>query len=203
MMIHDIKVGHLPLSSFNLINSTKQNKEMMNTMMKIILLFLFTVSCTSFRPHALNKVFSSRKIMTSVLANNNNNDAFDSSELEYGSSSSGTKSSNKPTVTSTGPKSSPSEDGLWKIDSDSAEIEVGSSSAAQRKVLEPSLTKPVSQVSTPAKPSQVNNNPIALSSSEATGFDFGLLIAFPIMIGTLGLFFVFPFIGESLSQGSN
>ena len=139
--------------------------------MKIILLFLFTVSCTSFRPYALNKVFSSRKIMTSVLANNN--DAYDSS------------------------------DGLWKIDSDSAEIEVGSSSAAQKKVPEPSLTKPVSQVSTPAKTSPVNNNPIALSSSEATGFDFGLLIAFPIMIGTLGLFFVFPFIGESLSQGSN
>ena len=135
--------------------------------MKIILLFLFTISCTSFRPHALNKVFSSRKIMTSVLANND------------------------------------SSDGLWKIDSDSAEIEVGSSSAAQKKVLEPSLTKPVSQVSTPAKTSPVNNNPIALSSSEATGFDFGLLIAFPIMIGTLGLFFVFPFIGESLSQGSN
>ncbi len=37
-------------------------------------------------------------------------------------------------------------------------------------------------------------------SSAGTGFDIGLLIAFPVIVATLGLFFVFPLLTDSLSK---
>lgn len=43
---------------------------------------------------------------------------------------------------------------------------------------------------------------LANFSAGSSGFDLGLLIAFPVIIGTLGLFFVFPFVGERLAGGS-
>lgn len=38
-----------------------------------------------------------------------------------------------------------------------------------------------------------------MSKSESGAFDVGLLIAFPIIIGTLGLFFVFPLIRDQIA----
>ncbi len=43
---------------------------------------------------------------------------------------------------------------------------------------------------------------LANFSAGSSGFDIGLLIAFPVIIGTLALFFVFPFVGEKLAGGS-
>ena len=43
---------------------------------------------------------------------------------------------------------------------------------------------------------------LANFSAGSSAFDFGLLIAFPVIIGTLALFFVFPFVGEKLAGGS-
>lgn len=43
---------------------------------------------------------------------------------------------------------------------------------------------------------------LANFSAGSGAFDFGLLIAFPVIIGTLALFFVFPFVGEKLAGGS-
>ena len=40
----------------------------------------------------------------------------------------------------------------------------------------------------------------ALSANENTAFDVGLLIAAPIILGTLGLFFVFPLLIPSLQN---
>lgn len=168
-----------------------QGRERMNSLLKSTLLLIFSICCACFRPHAFSKVYST-KIVTSIRAANK--DAFDSSELEYGSSS----SSKQPSISASSPKKNLA-DGIWKIDSDSAEIEVGSSSSAQMKSSDSSVSKPPSSS---APSSTQPNKPIALSSSEGTGFDLGLLIAFPVIVGTLGLFFVFPFIGESLSQGS-
>ena len=37
-------------------------------------------------------------------------------------------------------------------------------------------------------------------SSAGSGFDIGLLIAFPVIVGTLGLFFVFPLLTDSLNK---
>lgn len=41
------------------------------------------------------------------------------------------------------------------------------------------------------------------TSNESSGFDIGLLIAFPLMIGTLGFFLFFPYVGEILSGASS
>lgn len=41
---------------------------------------------------------------------------------------------------------------------------------------------------------------VALSSAGGGAFDAGLLIAFPVIVGTLFLFFVFPFVGPQLAQ---
>ena len=43
---------------------------------------------------------------------------------------------------------------------------------------------------------------LANFSAGSSGFDIGLLIAFPVIIGTLALFFIFPFVGEKLAGGS-
>ena len=43
---------------------------------------------------------------------------------------------------------------------------------------------------------------VAAFSAGGQGFDIGLAIAFPIIIGTLALFFVFPFVGAQLAGGS-
>ena len=61
-----------------------------------------------------------------------------------------------------------------------------------------SVIQPVQVV----KPKVVEKPSTALSSEKTTAFDVGLLIAFPIMIGTLGFFFLFPIFGEQWSQGS-
>lgn len=173
----------------------------MNSAFRVTLLLIFSICCVSFRTHAsIKKAFSVKVGSSFSIQAINNKDALDSSELEFGSSTrSSSQLSVSPLISTTFSSKTNSDDGLWKIDLDSAEIEVGSSSAAQRKALEPSLTKPVPP-SAP-KSNQGSSNPIALSSSEATGFDYGLLVAFPVMIGTLGFFFLFPFIGETLSQG--
>lgn len=39
----------------------------------------------------------------------------------------------------------------------------------------------------------------SLTEGETGAFDFGLLLAFPVIIGTLALFFVFPLIKDQLA----
>lgn len=46
-----------------------------------------------------------------------------------------------------------------------------------------------------------DNKALPLSAGNS-GFDLGLLIAFPVIVGTLALFFLFPFLGEKLAGGS-
>jgi hypothetical protein len=79
-------------------------------------------------------------------------------------------------------------------DYDSSELNYGSSNDyknAQKKITVEEnsniRTEDIKKVST------------ALSSA-GSGFDVGLLIAFPVIVGTLGLFFVFPLLIDSLSK---
>jgi hypothetical protein len=51
-------------------------------------------------------------------------------------------------------------------------------------------------------PTAESDKQLANFSAGSSGFDLGLLIAFPIIVGTLALFFVFPFVGEKLAGGS-
>ena len=51
-------------------------------------------------------------------------------------------------------------------------------------------------------PNAESDKQLANFSAGSSGFDLGLLIAFPIIVGTLALFFVFPFVGEKLAGGS-
>lgn len=69
--------------------------------------------------------------------------------------------------------------------------------------LEPPVTaatevssKQVSITPTPTTPTTVST---AMSNKESKAFDVGLLIAFPIMIGTLALFFVFPLMKDQIA----
>jgi hypothetical protein len=59
-------------------------------------------------------------------------------------------------------------------------------------------TESVSMVDTSAMD---DNKALPLSAGNS-GFDLGLLIAFPVIVGTLALFFLFPFLGEKLAGGS-
>jgi len=50
-------------------------------------------------------------------------------------------------------------------------------------------------------PSSSSSSPLeGISSAENKAFDAGLLIAFPVIVATLGLFFFFPFIRENLAS---
>ena len=58
---------------------------------------------------------------------------------------------------------------------------------------------PVPVVPSPSSPSSSSSSAEGISSSENKAFDAGLLIAFPVIVATLGLFFFFPFIRENLA----
>lgn len=79
---------------------------------------------------------------------------------------------------------------------------------AAKKELESASTKNSVQLEqtvgpvTPT-PAFAKSSQLSLTSNESSGFDIGLLIAFPLMIGTLGFFLFFPFIGEILSASSS
>jgi len=119
---------------------------------------------------------------------------------------------------------SPSAD-AWKVDDDSSELEAMSSSdlkyireqeakngagseqtdemrlaealVAATKNQEEDISKS-SKALTPVSSPSSSEDSFALSAGN-DAFDIGLLIAAPIIIGTLGLFFIFPLIKDQLA----
>lgn len=80
---------------------------------------------------------------------------------------------------------------------EAVEREAAEREAAQRRM----TSSPVSSA-VPAVPKQVVPAPVGMGEAMSTGgqaFDVGLLIAFPVMIGTLALFFVFPLIRDQIA----
>ena len=149
------------------------------------------VSFNPFRPQSrYSKLFEPRSKF----------DDFDSSELEFGSSSKSNlnikpKETNQASNKYKSAIRSGGDESIWNVAEDSAEIEVESSSSlSRRKEIE--NKKPLSK--------NKSLNPPQLSASEKTGFDYGLLVAFPLMIGSLAFFLFFPTLGPILSgAGSN
>ena len=96
---------------------------------------------------------------------------------------------------------------------DSSEMAAMSSSEL-KEYKEKNAIKKAAPVTPPSAPVAFpENSPVATRSSDdgkqlanfsagSSGFDIGLLIAFPVIIGTLALFFVFPFVGAQLAGGS-
>jgi len=72
--------------------------------------------------------------------------------------------------------------------------------AANHQEKDGSDAAPASASSTNAYANAANPKEMVLSQGENTAFDVGLLIAAPIIIGTLGLFFVFPLLIPSLQS---
>jgi hypothetical protein len=68
----------------------------------------------------------------------------------------------------------------------------------------PTIVTPakVDATSTTANTNSNKNAFQSLTASTNTGFDMGLLIAFPLMVGSLLFFLFFPIIGESLSSST-
>ena len=59
---------------------------------------------------------------------------------------------------------------------------------------------PVSIPVVASTPSSPSSSIEGMSSSENKAFDAGLLIAFPVIVATLGFFFFFPFLRENLAS---
>ncbi len=55
----------------------------------------------------------------------------------------------------------------------------------------------------PVAPKNVTTAPIVTSTGRTSGFDVGLLVALPLMVGALGFFLFFPLIAESLYQAGD
>jgi hypothetical protein len=117
----------------------------------------------------------------------------------------------------------------WKIDIDSSEIECESSSELQRKIVAEKLRKELEEqqrqaeakklrkerderqkvdvmrisssinISTPIAPKEVVSTVLSVGNKGVL-FDVGLFVLFPIMILTLGLFFVFPLVAPQLAK---
>lgn len=97
--------------------------------------------------------------------------------------------------------------GSFVADEDSSELEYKSSLDLERekrdkessssRFTSSSLKSPFSFTKSPG-----NDDKFELSAQGKSGFDFGLLILFPVIIGTLFLFFVFPFVGAELAKNS-
>jgi hypothetical protein len=93
-------------------------------------------------------------------------------------------------------------------------VEEEKSTSSNGEVAAPALTTAQAAVSPVAFPdagkqvapasgaSGQTDGRLANFSAGSSGFDLGLLIAFPVIIGTLALFFVFPLVGEKLAGGS-
>ena len=91
--------------------------------------------------------------------------------------------------------------GKWKVDDDTAEIEWGSSTdlkrAAEAAKAKTSFMGSLAPSSSSSSGSSSGGNQAVQATS---GFDIGLLIAFPIIVGTLGFFFLFPILGPELAK---
>lgn len=90
----------------------------------------------------------------------------------------------------------------WQIISDSSEIVCESSEDKKRLLISESAKTEKSIVST-SKTVSGSDKKVAsnrLNASENTAFDYGLLIAFPVIIGTLALFFLFPILGPKFAE---
>jgi len=87
--------------------------------------------------------------------------------------------------------------GKWKVDDDTAEIEWGSSTDLKRAA---EAAKPKSFMGSLAPSSSSSGAGGNQAVQPTSGFDIGLLIAFPIIVGTLGFFFLFPILGPELAK---
>ena len=89
----------------------------------------------------------------------------------------------------------------WIVLSDSKEIEVGSSAEQvemQNKAVDLTGPNPVAKSVLDGK-FEDSINPKSGFTEKQGAFDYGLLLAFPVMIATLGFFFFFPFIAPQLA----
>ena len=62
------------------------------------------------------------------------------------------------------------------------------------------ISTPISKPVVISSPSSSSSSSEGMSSSESKAFDAGLLIAFPVIVATLGFFFFFPFLRENLAS---
>lgn len=95
---------------------------------------------------------------------------------------------------------------IWKITEDSSEIMSGSSSDFQNKQNhqrgkeEEQTRKHEEPTSASTNDNTQRSSSTAMSPSKNSAFDIGLFIAFPFIIGTLALFFLFPIIGPEFGK---
>jgi len=116
---------------------------------------------------------------------------FDSSELNYGSSTDFKNAQVKKMLLEEEAQSNRISD-LLKTAQKKADY-----LAAEKEVTTPAPTI----IQSDSKIVVEDNKKVSTTlSSAGSGFDIGLLIAFPVIVGTLGLFFVFPLLIESLNK---
>jgi hypothetical protein len=83
----------------------------------------------------------------------------------------------------------------WTVTDDTAEIEWGSSTDVKEMVAAKAQKGVIGSAATSATPVV----PVGTGKEGTSGFDIGLLIAFPVIVGTLGFFFLFPILGPQLA----
>lgn len=84
----------------------------------------------------------------------------------------------------------------WKIDDDSSELFCESSEDAKSNTIQSVTSK---NIITPKLDTKAPSSTL-MSKSGGSAFDFGLLFAFPIIVGTLALFFLFPILGPMFAD---
>lgn len=143
---------------------------------------------------------TSRSFRTSSMYSNRPDiNDFDSSELNYGSSTDFKNAQVKKMLLEEEAQSNRISD-LLKTAQKKADY-----LAAEKKVLiikdQEATTPAPTIIKSDSKIVVEDNKKVSTTlSSAGSGFDIGLLIAFPVIVGTLGLFFVFPLLIESLNK---
>jgi hypothetical protein len=88
-------------------------------------------------------------------------------------------------------------DRVWKVDEDSSELVCESST--ELKISDITSSSVYDKASaTPSISSYQTST--AMTANGGSAFDVGLLIAFPVIIGTLALFFLFPLLAPKLAE---
>lgn len=85
----------------------------------------------------------------------------------------------------------------WTVKDDTAEVEWGSSTDVKRMEAAKAQKNLFVSAATSSNSSPVV--PVGTGKEGTSGFDIGLLIAFPIIVGTLGFFFLFPILGPQFA----
>lgn len=164
----------------------------------LLVVCFYICVASAFRPLAPKGIISSMRLQS---AWDPAMDKLDSSEIETGSSSSVAEKKRNALLQAENAEEIQRQAFLKRSRVLHESLLLSSISTPTRQAPIPSIPiQPKPATPQPVSPVIPSNNLSAAQGVAGQTFDFGLIIAFPVIIGTLALFFIFPLIKDQLGS---